>query len=277
MPVTFSPAASPIQMSEQPSTAVQRMKLNTRSATPNQPPQNTAGNSAANSGNISPETTVTEDPKPLSPQFAALARQQRALQVKERELDDREKAFASSATDHVKLADLKSKPLEVLLANGVTYDQITEGILANPGNPEMESLKAEMKAMMAKVDQIPKDQEAASKAQVIQEMTRDATAMAETPEFELVKATGSIPQVIELIERSFQKTGEILDVKEAMSLIEDDLFEQNLKIAQSAKIRGALAPSPAAKPGMRTLTNKDNASPVLTAKERARRAFYNQT
>jgi hypothetical protein len=251
------------------------MKLNTRTATPNQPPP--AAQQAAPSQPQVVEAPATEEPKPLSPQFAALAREKRALQVKERELADREKALTESANGTVKLADLKSKPLEVLLANGVTYDQITEGILANPGNPELEALKAELREVTDRVNQIPKDQEAASKAQVIQEMTREAKQLAATPEFELVQATGSIPQVIELIERSFEKTGEVLDVQEAMKLVEDDLFEQNLRIAQLSKIRGALMPPPPAKPGMRTLTNKDGSAPVLSAKERARRAFYNQT
>lgn len=274
MAVTFSPTSSTIQTSDQPQTAVQRVKLNTRGATQNQPPVDRHPQTPV----ISPtEAIATEEPKPLSPQFAALAREKRALQVKERELAEREKAFTSGQSDTVKLADLKSKPLDVLLAHGITYDQIVEGILANPGNPELEALKAELKAVTDRVDQIPKDQEAASKAQVIQEMTREARNLAATPEYELVQATNSVPQVIELIERSFEKTGEILDVKEAMALVEDDLFEQNLKIAQSAKIRAALTPPPAAKPGMRTLTNKDSSSPVLSAKERARRAFYGQT
>lgn len=276
MPVTFSPAASTVPSADAPSSAVQRMKLNTRTATPNQPPAAPQA-AAAPSQNSVVETPATEDPKPLSPQFAALAREKRALQVKERELADREKALTESANGTVKLADLKSKPLEVLLANGVTYDQITEGILANPGNPELEALKAELREVTDRVNQIPKDQEAASKAQVIQEMTREAQQLAATPDFELVQATNSVPQVIELIERAFEKTGEVMDVQEAMKLVEDDLFEQNLKIAQSAKIRSALAPAAPAKPGMRTLTNKDGSAPVLTAKERARRAFYNQT
>ena len=271
MPITFSPSTANVQMSEQPASAVQRMKLSTREATPNQPPQ------PQPSQNTPVETAVTEEPKPLSPQLMALAKQKRALQVKERELAEREKALAASPKDTVSLADLKSKPLEVLLAHGVTYDQITEGILANPGNPELEELRKELKAVRDGVDQRFQDQETASKAQVIQEMTREARTLAATPEFEMVKATNSVPKVIELIERSFEKTGEILDVKRAMALVEDDLFEQTLKIAQSEKIRGALAPQAAAKPGMRTLTNKDTASPVLSAKERARRAFYNQT
>ena len=39
MPITFSPSTANVQMSEQPASAVQRMKLSTREATPNQPPQ----------------------------------------------------------------------------------------------------------------------------------------------------------------------------------------------------------------------------------------------
>ena len=137
-------------MSEQPASAVQRIKLNTRGATPNTPPVDNQPQPAVTSP---VEALSTEEPKPLSPQFAALAREKRALQVKERELADREKALTAGQSDTVKLSDLKSKPLEVLLANGVTYDQITEGILANPGNPELDALRQELKEVMAAAHQ----------------------------------------------------------------------------------------------------------------------------
>ena len=60
---------------------------------------------------------VVEDTLPLSPQFAALAKQRRALKAKEREIADREKALessVSSGTAEDLVARLKSQPLSVL-------------------------------------------------------------------------------------------------------------------------------------------------------------------
>src|SRR6185312_11051061 len=68
---------------------VRKIKMNTQS-TPEQP----------ESSNTLPieEPVVDEATKPLSPQFAALAKQKRAIQVKEMELKKREDALAAGGT-----------------------------------------------------------------------------------------------------------------------------------------------------------------------------------
>ncbi len=53
--------------------------------------------------------------QPLSPQFAALAKQRRALQVKEREIADREKALQGQSSTQgagIDVARLKSDPVK---------------------------------------------------------------------------------------------------------------------------------------------------------------------
>ncbi len=230
---------------------------------------------------------AVEDTQPLSPQLAALAKQKRALQVKEREIADREKALlAQTSTQEggVDLAKLKSDPLGVLLEAGVTYDQLTEAILSNQngGGAELQALKAEIKALKEGVDQKFTDKDTAAEQAVLAEMRRDATRLAAEGEtFELVRETGSIPQVMQLIERTYRETGEVMDVSEAMQAVEDELIAESLKLAGLKKVQGRLQPEPAPalqpqQRQMRTLTNRDTAAPAMSRKDRALLAFAGQ-
>lgn len=231
---------------------------------------------------------TTEDTKPLSPQFAALAKQRRALQVKERELADREKALASapSGNDGADIiARLKSQPLSVLQEHGVTYDQLTEAIIANQGgiNPEIQALKAEIKALKEGVDKNFVDRDSAQEQAVLAEMRREADALAKQGDtYEMVRETNSLNDVMDLIHRTYKTSGEILDVSEAMQLVEDHLINESLKLANLKKIQGKLAPAQSAqsaasqqqqRPAMRTLTNRDTARSTMSREARALAAF----
>jgi hypothetical protein len=228
--------------------------------------------------------------------MAALARQRRALQVKERELQEREKAFqATSSTKDTWIdpSQLKSKPLSVLLQNGVTYDQLTEALLAEQSgvNPEIAELKAQMEAMKAEVHKTMADKDSQAEQQVLAEMTKEATFLAtQGDDFEMVRETRSVPTVMSLIEKTYRQTGEVLDVSEAMGLVEDELIKDALKIANIKKVQAKFqppAPPPAPvveapapqqqqqpSPIMRTILNRDSSnSNVMTAKQRAIAAF----
>ena len=225
------------------------------------------------------QTPGSEETKPLSPQFAALAKQRRALQVKEREIADREKAIQEKATTDGSpdmLARLKSDPLSVLSEAGVSYDQLTEAILNGSGpNPEMLALKAEIKALKEGVDKNFIDRDTQAEQQVLAEMRREADQLVATGDtYEMVRATRSQPQVIELIHRTYKQTGEVLDVSEALELVENDLLNENLKIANIPKLKSRLSPAQEIqqqqKPqGMRTLTSRDGANPQMSRRARA--------
>jgi hypothetical protein len=224
---------------------------------------------------------VTEATEPLSPQMAALAKQRRALQVKEREIAEREKALSASTTqaDVVTKAQLKSDPLSVLLDSGVTYEQLTEAVLARQDDTPIRSLEAKIKALEEGLDKKLSDRDAQTEQQVLAEMQKDATRLAaEGDEFELIRETRSIPVVMELIKQTYHKTGEVLDVTAAMKLVEDELVNDSLKVASYKKVQSQLAPAPIPQPQqqqrqMRTLTNRDTASIPLSPKQRALAAF----
>ncbi len=85
-----------------------------------------------------------EATQPISPQFAALARERRAIQREKQLLAQEKAAFAASqgSDDVIPKARLKSETLKVLEEAGVTYDDLTEAILAGQGNPSKRALRS---------------------------------------------------------------------------------------------------------------------------------------
>ncbi len=223
-------------------------------------------------------TATVEATQPLSPQLAAIAKQRRALQVKERELADREKALSSPGTQPtgIDATRLKSDPLGVLLEQGVTYEQLTQAVLASQEAAPMRALEDKIKALEQGFDQKLSDQATQQKQQALTEMRREALQLvAQGEDFELVRETKNVPQVMALIERTYDETGEVLDVREALKLVEDELIKDSLKLAGMQKIRSQIVPPTPPQPQRhtRTLTNRDTASVPLSPKARALAAF----
>lgn len=241
---------------------------------------------------VNEQAQETSDTKPLSPQFAALAKQRRALQTERAAFEAERKAFEEQKTGITQnsnfLEQLKSNPLQTLLEAGVTYDQLTEQILADQSgvNPQIAELKAEIKALKEGVDKSFSERESQAEAQVIAEMTREAQSLvAQGDDYEQVRSEGAIPDSIELIKTVYKEgwpeknlpAGHVMDVSDALNIIENYLLEQNLRRAQYKKVQAKLQPQPQqTAPGqkqMRTLTARDGVSMPLTAKQRAMAAF----
>lgn len=240
---------------------------------------------------------AAEETKPLSPQQAAFAKQRRALQVKEREIQQREKALEERAsklpTNAIDVGRLKADPLSVLHEAGVTYDQLTEALLSGQApNPEIYKLREEIRALKEGVDRSLSDRDAKAETDALNAMEQEARVLAENgDDFALIRASEAVPMVRELIRRTWKEQGEVLPVPEAMRLVEEDLVNETLKRAALSKIQGRLTPKappaapatpttpPAAPsvpqaPAMKTLTNRDSASAVLSRRERAIQAAY---
>ena len=230
---------------------------------------------------------VAEETKPLSPQFAALAKHKRALQVKERELAQREAALKtqSPAGNEDLIAKLKSNPLGLMLENGVTYDQLTEAIIAQQsGNtPEIIALKAELAALKQEMGNQFTTRDQLAETQVLADIQRDIiqTVKERPDEFDAIREAKAEPVVKDLIHRTWKKTGEVLDTEEAITLVNNQLIDEALPFAKLASVQKRLTPAQAAqvevqlptpKPGtkiMRTLTNRDTASPIMDKRARA--------
>lgn len=252
-----------------------------------------AASAAAESDTLdATEQTVvaSEETKPLSPQFAALAKQKREIQLATQKLEAEKAALAASRTQdlsgYVSKEDIKANALKVLLEQGVTYDQLTEQILASSDeSADYTQLRAEVKALKEGLDNQTKSQvqrDADTEKQVLTQMRKEAEQLvAQGDDFEMVREAGYVPQVVDLIHRTYKKTGEVMEVTEALKLIEEDLLNESLKFAKIPKVQSRLTPAQtqqtqAAKPSapntkiMRTLTNRDGSSSnSMSKRERA--------
>jgi hypothetical protein len=269
--ITMHTNATPLGRSDD-QTAVEVMPAATESASP------------STTSDIHGQTQgAVESTQPLSPQFAALARQRRALQVKEREIAEREAKLARPPEgDYVAKADLLANPLKIF-DMGVTHDQLTEAILSNASGitPEIRALKEEVKRVKEDVNKTLTEREAQAEKQALSAMMQEASALVQQGDiYEMVRETKSLPVVKELIWRTYKQKGEVLDVSEALNLVETDLINETLKMANLKKVQNKLIPQPVqTQPQllgkqMKTLTNRDNVSIPLDRKARAMAAWH---
>jgi hypothetical protein len=250
---------------------------------------------------------VTKAPEePLSSQYAQLARREKAIRAKALEIKAQEAAFkareeavkaleAQYKTDYIAKSRLTEDPLSVLNEAGVNYDDLTNRILNQP-RIEDAALAGELKALRDEIKALKGEQEQTKRSyeenqtnaykQAVETIRRDVATLVKTnPDFEVVHATGSVGDVVDLIERTFKEglsdeypAGTVLDIEVAAKMVEDHLVEEALKIAKTKKITQKLQPAPAAatpkqSPPAKTLTNAMSANRPLTAKERALLAF----
>ncbi len=228
---------------------------------------------------------AVESTQPLSPQFAALAKQRRELQVmkqalaKEREAIEQAKSAASD--DSVSKADLLANPLKIFDL-GLTYDQLTEAILANQSgvSPEIKALKEELKALKEGVDNKFITQEQMQEESALAQIADDMEAIAKQgDDFELFRERKGLERALNKVYSHFKKTGQVLDTREVMLQIENQILDEAIQFASFKKVKSKIAPEPVQTPPqsqgkqMRTLTNRDSAGTPMSAKARAIAAF----
>jgi len=233
-------------------------------------------------------TEANSEAKPLSPQYAALARKEAAVRTREKDLQAKEAAFKANESELNTLKAFKAKlqesPLDALNELGITYDQLVEQAVNQP-NPEMKSVKDELKAIkeaQAKQEESAKARETAQREAAVSQIRHDAEALVESdPNFATVKEAGATEDVVDLIVRTFDESGKLLTVEEAATAIENEYLEEAMKITSFTKVKAKLTPqvveaSKEKQPqatGIKTLTNTMTSNRPLTARERAIMAF----
>ena len=240
---------------------------------------------------VEPTVEATEETKPLSPQVAAFAKAKRALQI-EREQFAKEKAeFDGKNKDVQSLeayrARVKANALKVLQEEGVTYDQLTEQILAsNQSGVDLSELRSQLKAellseLKEETQKTFSSRDTQQEEAALTEMLYSAEALAkDNDDYALIRDKKAFDQVLRRIYTNYKKTGQVEDVRDAMNLVENQLLEKDLAIANHKKIQSRLQPqaqpaTPAKTGGMntkvmRTLTNRDGVSSTsMTTRERA--------
>lgn len=235
--------------------------------------------------------TVSEDKKPLSPQFAELAKAKRALQVKEREILAREEALkkAPQATTDAEtvIERIKADPLGILLEHGWTYDSLTQHVLKEMegGGPALTKVETELRKEItglktALEERDKKSADAQSEAERTQDarLLKQAEHLVTTDEnYLMIRETGSASEVTELIKAIRKEEGLELTIREAADMVEKDLLEESLKIARIPKVQSSLQPqqtqpvnsNDGSRRTMRTLTNRDSTTGRYTPRERA--------
>lgn len=136
------------------------------------------------------------------------------------------------------------------------------------------------------------EQQKQSYQQALTQIRQEATQLvSQDPNYEAIKTSNAVNDVVDLIEQTFKQDGILLTVEEAANEVEEYLVEELMKLAKMQKIQSRLMPQPKAEapkppvkaetptatqsqqPQMKTLTNSISSSRKLTAKERAMLAF----
>lgn len=258
------------------------------------------------------ETTKAEpkqDPE-LVERFNRLARNERALRAKvqqqeqafkarEEALKAREVELAAKDTrytqDYISKSRIKQDALTALDEVGVTYDEITQQAASRqPTDPRILNTINQLQAKIADLEQKAVDnqksyqeQQTANYQSAVKQIKQDAVALVKSnpQEYEAIAKKGTVKDVVELIEKTYHKTGTVLSVEEAAQEVENELIEEALKFNSLEKVKQRMAKSNASvKPSnqktqapaqtqMKTLTNATASSRKLSSKERAILAF----
>lgn len=290
------------RMSEQP--VPNATQVSPEEMTAISPPSQNQNDTTEAPTSEAPEVKAKEETPPLSSQYAILARKEKALRTNVQSFRAEQEAFkaeraafeASKGSVNKDVEQgfrdrLVSDPLSVLAEVGFTPEQLTNMVL-NPQKVDpflqskLDKYEAKIKALEESQEKANKnnaDQQSEQYKQAITEIRHNARRLvSEDPEFETIKATGSVNDVVELIEETWKLDGKLLTVEEAAREVENYLVEEAIKIARIKKVQQKLQPAPQKqeqKPQqqqMKTLTNGISAARPLTARERAIAAFKNE-
>lgn len=256
------------------------------------------------------EAPAIETPKEeerLSPRFAALARQQKELRLRQEQIKSQELAVQKQLEDmrtkyeseYVPKSKFTQDFYGALQDVGINQDQVLQYLNSQANqDPAIRSLQAKIQELEAKVQEPMKridEQQSQAYNQAVEQIRHEASALIDSDSsFELTKAMNMSEAVVQLIEETFKKDKRLLTVQEAAEKVEDHILEEAIKYASLDKVKAKLAPvvetpivptqqkSPLSiqktspiPPPIKTLTNAVTASPSksLTSREKRERAI----
>lgn len=227
-----------------------------------------------------PAETPAADVKPAqgedAARFAALAKKERALVAREREIkriaSESEGKFAQQEaelqklrTETKRLSDLRTRvktdPLKALEEElGLSYDAITEAKL-NGGKPtgpwaatrdlreEMNNLKQSSEERFTKMQQESTQAREREQQEAMQEFRSDCEAFVDgnADSFPLISALGAKGLVAQQIEYEYSQSGKRLSYQAAAEAVEKQL-DENIEKGQQARAKKLAAKTPAETP-----------------------------
>src|ERR1019366_8155992 len=221
-----------------------------------QPSDKTPDSEAPQSPEAADSEKAKEDPA-LTRQFEQLARQERALRAKAQQQDQalkareaalvaREQALTQAPAfdpkNYIERSRLQQDALGTLEAEGLaTYDDIAQrAISRQPIDPQLQqtinSLKAQINELKAANEtsqkSYPEQQQASYKA-AVKQIGMDAAQLVKSDPvaYEAITKTGTVREVVKLIEYTYNKDGVLMTVEEAAQEVENYLVEENYGMA----------------------------------------------
>lgn len=213
-------------------------------------------------------TPSKEDP--LSPQFAQLARKEKALRMEMQKLKAEREAFKTEREAASKVAQpeqpafdpskyipkerLLQDTLGTLMEQGIDYEKLAEMAL-NQQAPVPAALQNHISKLEAKIAELEKattttqksiqDAQDNSYKQAVNQIRNEAKQLvASDPDtYETIRTSGAVDDVVDLIEKTFKEEGILLTVEDAAKAVEDHLAEEAFKYTQLKKIQNRLKPA----------------------------------
>lgn len=243
-----------------------------------------------------PPKEAKPEPEKLSPQFAALARKEKALRLEAQRIKlEREEIKAEQqkfkSNDYVPRERITKETLAVLSEAGLSHDQVAQmllnGQMPQAKDPTIAKLMAridELEGKHTKVETEIKDNQTKAYSQAVTQIRNDAKILIDSdPAYETIKARNKVESVVKHIEQTFKEDGHLLSVEDAAKEVEEALVEEAMKLMSLTKIKAKLQPEvpqqqqkQSQSQSVRTLTHDLSAAPskqTLSSKDRYQRAI----
>lgn len=209
----------------------------------------------------SPPASAPAEPS-ISAKFTAIARKERQIyeqkqahKAAQAALAAKEAALAAREARLAEFEGLRANPVKALEYTGHSYQDLTQTVL-NEGNLTAEQiarqtqaeLKAFKEAQEAASSERAKEQDAQraqEEQQILQSFQSEVANFVQkhSSEYEFTVAAGRSDLVFQTIEAHFNKTGELLPVKQAAEMTERYIESEVEKMMALPKARSKFAPS----------------------------------
>lgn len=187
----------------------------------------------------------------MAERLALLARKEKAFSTKMLELKAQEEKMkadkASMESSYIPKQKLVDDPFSVLKDNGLTYDQLTEKLLAQNGGVqdpvilELQSQVKELREQLSEQRSSVENKEKQSYEQAVAVQRHAVTSLLDSdPQFEMIKATNSHEDVVQMIIDTFKKDNILLSPMEAAQKVENFLYDEAFKLVSVPKIKAKL-------------------------------------
>lgn len=187
--------------------------------------------------------------------FQEKARQERA--AREAELAAKQQyAEVEQAKEMMRL--LKEDPIAFVEKAGLQYDDWARSLLNHKPKTEIDTLRETVNALKQQQEQLRAQELQAQQARAAEAVRNEIiTGIKSASQFELINELGMHDAVLDAMQAHYDRTGEIRDVVEVASEVEEWLEGLTAKAVSTSKVKSKLAPPPAAQAPRdgRTMTN----------------------